>query len=144
MDHQWFNGGTTAGWDWYSVQLDNGVDYMVFFVRDANGNYSQIFGTRVAPDGSTTELAPASLSMTPLGSWTSPTSGKTFSSGWQVNVPGGSLTIMPKLLNQESHLAIPHVDYWEGASTVTGTINGVAVTGKSFTEITPVQCLCGF
>lgn len=144
MDHQWFDGGTTAGWDWYSIQLDNGVDYMVFLVRGANGAYSQKFGTRVAPDGSTTELSPSQLTMTPLGSWTSPRSGRTYSSGWRVNVPGGSFTVSPKLLDQESNLVLPDLDYWEGASTVTGTINGSAVSGKSYTEITPVQCLCGF
>ncbi|HSV39985.1 MAG TPA: lipocalin family protein [Nocardioidaceae bacterium] len=144
MDHQWFDGGTTAGWDWYSIQLDNGVDYMVFLVRGPNGQYSEKFGTRVAANGAATELTPSQLTMTPLGSWTSPRSGRVYSSGWQVNVPGGTFTITPKLLDQESNLAIPDLDYWEGASSVTGTLNGVAVTGKSYTEITPVQCLCGF
>ena len=84
------------------------------------------------------------MSMTPTGSWKSPRSGRTYTSGWQLSVPGGTFTITPRALDQESNLAIPHVDYWEGASTVTGTLDGSPVTGKSFTEITPVQCLCGF
>lgn len=144
MDHQWFEGGTTAGWDWYSVQLDNGVDYMLFFVRGAGGSYSQIFGTKVAPNGATTELAPSSLTMSPRGSWTSPRTDRTYSSGWTVTVPGGSLTIDPLQLDQESSLVMPPVDYWEGATRVAGTIDGASVTGKGYTEITPVQCICGF
>jgi predicted secreted hydrolase len=82
--------------------------------------------------------------MTPLGSWTSPRSGRTYSSGWEVTVPGGQLRIAPKQLDQESNPVFPDLDYWEGATTVTGTVNGAAVTGKGYTEITPVQCLCGF
>lgn len=144
MDHQWFDGGTVAGWDWFSVQLDNNVDYMVFFVRGPNGALSQVFGTKVAPNGATTDLAPTALSVTPLGSWKSPRTGRTYSSGWKVNVPGGSLTMTPEQLNQESSLNLPPVDYWEGSVTVTGTIDNKAVTGKGYTEITPPQCLCGF
>lgn len=144
MDHQWFDGEATAGWDWYSVQLDNGNEYMVFLVKDSSGNYSSKFGTLVKPNGSTTEISGSQLSMTPRGSWTSPRSGRTYTSGWNLNIPGGTLVITPKQLDQESNLAIPDLDYWEGASTVTGTIDGNAVTGQSYTEITPVQCICGF
>ncbi|MFD4429790.1 lipocalin family protein [Nocardia sp. NPDC058497] len=144
MDHQWFDGGTTAGWDWYSVQLDNGVDYMIFLVKGPDGQYSTKFGTRIEPNGKTTELAAGELSMTPAGTWKSPRSNRTYTSGWEVHVPGGSFTITPKQQDQESNLILPDLDYWEGAATVTGTVDGKAVTGKSYTEITPVQCLCGF
>lgn len=145
MDHQWYDGYATGGWDWYSIQLDNGVDYMVFLIKDANGNYVTKFGTKIAANGTTTELTSSQVSMVNNGvNWTSPRSGRTYNLGWTVNVPGGSLTITPKQLDQEANLSIPNVDYWEGASTVTGTIDGVAVTGKSFTEITQPQCLCGF
>lgn len=146
MDHQWYDGYATGGWDWFSIQLDNGTDYMVFLIKDANGNYVTKFGTKIAANGTTTELTSSQVSMTQPNytSWTSPRSDRTFKLGWSVTVPGGTLNVQPKQLDQESNLSIPAVDYWEGASTVTGTINGVAVTGKSFTEVTQPQCLCGF
>jgi hypothetical protein len=36
MDHQWgaFNFASGAGWDWFSIQLSNGQQYMLYFVRD--------------------------------------------------------------------------------------------------------------
>ena len=146
MDHQWYDGYATGGWDWYSIQLDNNVDYMVFLIKDANGNYVTKFGTQVAADGTTTELTSSQVSMSNTNgvNWTSPRSSRTYRLGWTVTVPGGSLTITPQVLDQESNLSIPAIDYWEGTATVSGMLNGVAVTGKSYTEITQPQCLCGF
>ncbi|SDH84962.1 Predicted secreted hydrolase [Actinokineospora alba] len=139
-DHQWFGGDSAyGGWDWYSVQLDNGNEYMIYLIKGASGAYVQKVGTLIKPNGQTVQLDPAALTMTPLGFWTSPHSGRTYSSGWTVTVPGGALTILPKRKDQEVRSSIPDVDYWEGASTVTGTINGSAVTGKGYTEINPVQ-----
>lgn len=144
LDHQWFNGGTKAGWDWYSIQLNDGTQYMVFLVKGPDGTYSTKFGTMTRPNGSSVELDGSQLSMTPRGSWTSPRSGQTYSSGWNLNVPGGTMIVTPKQLDQESNLALPKIDYWEGATTVSGTAGGKSVSGQGFTEITPVQCLCGF
>src|SRR5258707_6043853 len=39
MDHQWgsFNFASGAGWDWFAVQLTNGQQYMLYFIRDSAG-----------------------------------------------------------------------------------------------------------
>jgi predicted secreted hydrolase len=139
FDHQWGNFlPNVAGWDWFSVQLINGTQYMVYLIKDGNGQIVQKVGTLVNADGSTQALDPDSLSEVVLGSWTSPASGVTYSSGWQLKVPGGQLTILPQLKDQELRVVVsPAGTYWEGATTVIGAINGRPVIGQGYTELTP-------
>jgi predicted secreted hydrolase len=140
MDHQWgsFNFASGAGWDWFAVQLTNGQQYMLYFIRDSTGAIVQTLGTQIGAGGKTTNLDPSTLSDTPTGSWTSPSTGITYGSGWTVKVPGGSLTISPDQVNQELNLlATQGVAYWEGDVSVHGTVNGSAVSGVGYTEINP-------
>lgn len=139
-DHQWgaFNFASGAGWDWFSVQLTNGKQYMLYFVRDRAGAIVETVGTEIDRLGRTTNLDPAKVSETATGSWTSPTTGITYGSGWRVNVPGGSLTVTPNLVNQElDFLDTQGVAYWEGSVSVRGDIGGSSVTGVGYTEIYP-------
>ncbi len=139
FDHQWgnFGHGTVGGWDWYSIQLTNGQQYMLYYIKNSSGAIVKTIGTLINADGSSTDLSETQLSKSDLGTWTSPHTGKTYSSGWKVNVPGGSMTVQPRLKDQELYgVVAPTGSYWEGASTVTGTINGQAVSGKGYTEIT--------
>nr|WP_232794404.1 MULTISPECIES: lipocalin family protein [Pseudofrankia] len=142
QDHQWghFAAGT-GGWDWFSIQLSNNTQYMLYYIKNASGQIVQTVGTLVEADGSTTNLNPSLVTETPLGTWTSPHSGHVFDQKWRVNVPGGTLTITPQLADQE--LYVPGIanattgSYWEGSSAVTGTINGQSVTGQAYAELTP-------
>jgi predicted secreted hydrolase len=140
MDHQWgaFNLASGAGWDWFSVQLADGRQYMLYFIRDSSGAIVQTLGTQVDEGGTTTHLDPASLSETTTGSWTSPTTGITYGSGWRVAVPGGYLTITPDQVNQELNLlSTQGVAYWEGDVAVHGVVGGSPVVGVGYTEINP-------
>ena len=143
-DHQYGNFGTQAGsWNWFSIQLNNDTQYMLYFLLDASRQIVQTVGTQVNPDGSTVNLDPKSFSATPLSFWTSPVTGAKFPVSWQVTVPGGTLTETALLPNQELVPAsfTPGTSYWEGASAVSGTINGKAVTGQSYIELTPTAVL---
>ncbi len=138
MDHQWGDFNGVGGWEWFSIQLPDNTQYMLYFINDSTEAIVQKVGTRVNPDGTTTDLDPGSIAMTPLGTWTSPHTGITFDSGWIVDVPGGSLTVTPQIIDQElSSPIFPTGSYWEGTCTVSGTINGKAVTGQGYTELTP-------
>jgi len=141
LDHQWgdFNAGP-GGWEWFAVQLDNGTQYMLYFVQDPTGVVETI-GTKINPDGSTVDLDPSQVTMTELGTWTSPKTGKVWPQNWRVTVPGGSMNVTVKLPDQE--LTRPFMPtkpaYWEGATWVNGTINGATVKGQGYTEVTPVS-----
>jgi predicted secreted hydrolase len=136
MDHQWGNFviGPVGGWDWYSVQLDDRTELMLYVLRDPTGETSAVYGTQVLADGSTRDLAPDSVRAEATGTWTSPHTGGRYPSGWVLTLPAGErLELRPQLLDQE--LFFPRVGdrapapgtiaYWEGAVTVTGDRIGV-------------------
>jgi len=139
-DHQWGDWAPgVGGWEWFSIQLDNDTDYMLYFLHDENWQPAEAHGTLVDPDGSTTDLDPASIGYTVHDYWTSPHTGNTYQIGWTVEVPGGTLTVTPQIVDQEMWHPIELLSmmwYWEGTCTVTGTINGSPVTGVAFQEQT--------
>ncbi|EFC85297.1 lipocalin family protein [Parafrankia sp. EUN1f] len=145
MDHQWGNWNPgKGGWEWFSIQLSNNTQYMLYFIRDENHNYVQTVGTLVKPDGSTVNLPASQLSETALGSWTSPHTGIVYPQNWNVTVPGGTLTVTSQFPDQEVYSDIVTVgSYWEGTTTVSGTVNGQAVTGQAYAEVIPFIAMPG-
>lgn len=139
MDHEY---GTSAlgpgqvGWDWFSIQLEDGSEIMAFQIRDSGGQidpYSQ--GTIVSTSGGLSPLKAANLEITPLGSWKSPHSGAIYPSAWRVKVPSAQidLEITPLIADQELNLSFV---YWEGTVQITGTVAGKTVRGNGYVELT--------
>jgi predicted secreted hydrolase len=143
MDHQWgpiaITSGTGSGWDWFSMQLSNGQQYMLFFIKNKKGQIVETAGTRVAHDGKDiTYLTAASTGEKATGFWTSPATRIKYGSGWQVTVPGGQLTVTPILRDQEVDLLKTQMNvYWEGDVTIKGKIGGTTVSGDGYTELLP-------
>jgi predicted secreted hydrolase len=129
MDHQWYNPLGLGGWTWFSVQLSNSTQYMLYFIRNDQNQLAQVVATEVK-DGRTIHLSPSAVSETPIGSWTSPVTGITYPFGWKITVPGGFLNITPLQQNQELVVAASLAGaYWEGDSTASGVIDGLPVRG---------------
>jgi predicted secreted hydrolase len=141
MDHQWGNfisllGG---GWDWFSIQLSNDTEYMIYDIRGATRQPVSTYATRVAPDGNAQVLAAGSFQVRATGTWTSPHSGAIYPSGWVVTIPDErlALTLTPEVRDQELLTAASTgVDYWEGATRVSGRLAGAPVAGESYVELT--------
>lgn len=141
MDHQWGNflGLGGSGWDWYSIQLANHTEYMLYIIRGSKMEPVATVGTYIAPDGTAHEIPPASLNFEVLGHWTSPVTSGVYPSGWRVTIssPAVSLTLTPALRDQELVTAqSTGVAYWEGAVRISGRANGAAVTGQGYVELT--------
>lgn len=130
FDHQWGNlfPATSIGWDWFALQLDDGRDVMVFFVRD--GDTPSLVGGSVSDgDCHVTELPAGAVTATSTGSWTSDVSGCTFPSGWTVTVDGEPFTVTPTVADQEVYST--EDTYWEGEVTVSG-----GTSGRGYVELT--------
>jgi predicted secreted hydrolase len=141
FDHQWGNFVSLAGggWDWFSIQLSNGAQYMLYVIRDNDKRPISVVGTAVARDGSAHEIPSGQISITPTGSWTSPHTGGVYPSGWKIDLPteGVTLNESPELGDQELVTAqSTGVAYWEGAIWITGQAQGGPVTGQGYTELT--------
>ncbi|HLY64104.1 MAG TPA: lipocalin-like domain-containing protein [Chloroflexota bacterium] len=137
MDHQWGNFVSAGGgWDWFSIQLDDQSEFMLFFLRNPDGKPSVPYGTYVAPDGSATVLGPQSFPEQPTGSWQSRESGITYPSGWTVTAGDTTLSLTPTVKDQELRTAeSTGITYWEGDVTITGTKAGQPITGLGYVEL---------
>jgi predicted secreted hydrolase len=143
FDHEFGPGGlpeNLAGWDWFAIQLSDDTELMLYRLRTKSGADSAFSqGTFVAADGRSFTLGARDFTVEPRGTWRSPRTGATYPSGWRVRVPsrGIDVTVLPRVLGQELVTSLStRVTYWEGACAVAGTASGVAVTGKSYVELT--------
>ena len=140
MDHQWGDFSIApVGWDWMSLQLDDGSDLMISMVWDSTDHQPiNSYGTYVPPNGQPRNISGENISLTATGSWTSAVTGTTFPVGWNLEVESLnlSLTLTPALLDSEFQGSkyVPPA-YWEGAVHVNGTRNGQTVTGNGFVEL---------
>ena len=143
MDHEFFSAyltGSKVGWDWMSVQLDDGVDLMLFGIRDARGGYGpDLFGTFVDADGDARPIESGGVTLRPGRRWLSAATGAEYPVEWQVEVPGVDLRldVRPRLDAQEVYTPdgiLPA--YWEGAVRFTGEREGRPVTGVGYLEMT--------
>jgi predicted secreted hydrolase len=83
MDHQWGDFATyqDGGWDWFSVQLEEGTDVMLYLIRDADGKTLRVDGSIVSPDGELSVLGEGDFTIVVDGQWTSPGDGDDVSGG---------------------------------------------------------------
>lgn len=143
MDHEFGSSvlrENQQGWDWFSVQLDNDAELMLYVIRRTDGTPDTTSsGSLIASDGRVIHIRHDQLRITPLAKWKSPKSGATYPIRWRVEVPSFqvSLNVTP-LMNAQELLTkgSTRVTYWEGACDVSGTFGGVAVRGEGYVEMT--------
>jgi len=143
MDHEFGSnqlGQDQVGWDWFSIQLDDQTELMLYLMRRKDGSvdpYSS--GTLVTANGATRHLDLNDYRVEVLGHWKSPKSGANYPMKWQVSVPAEQieLEINPAFENQELITnRSTRVTYWEGAVDVRGTARGKTVSGAGYVEMT--------
>lgn len=143
MDHEFGSAilnSRQIGWDWLSIQLDDGTDVMLFQIRREEGAIDrESSGTIVAPDGRSRHLAAGDFTMTPVEHWKSAESGANYPVGWKIEVPSERLFLesQPALPDQELITSrSTRIVYWEGASRFRGTKRGEPIDGKGYIELT--------
>ena len=143
MDHEFFSDYLAehkVGWDWMSIQLDDGADVMLFGIRDAQGRYGpDTFGTFVDADGGAHPIEPGGVELRPGRRWRSSATAAEYPVEWQVRVPEFNLrlSVRPRLDAQEVFTGNGFLPaYWEGAVRFAGERQGRAVTGVGYLEMT--------
>lgn len=142
MDHEFGSSQlepAQVGWDWFSVQLDNRTELMVYLLRHADGSIDpHSSGTLIHPDGQAEHLRQEMFEVRPLGQWTSPRSSATYPHGWELRVPmvGLNLRLRPTFADQELDTkSSTRVVYWEGSVLVEGTQRDQPVRGMGYVEL---------
>lgn len=166
MDHEFGSnqlGADQVGWDWFSIQLNDGRELMLYLIRKSDGSFdSNSSGSVIGRDGTTTHLKLNDFTVSPVGHWKSPQSGGNYPMGWQIGVtvpssgvtqggtltpsPGGeklTLTLNPLMSDQELRTKrSTGVTYWEGAVDVKGNSQNsggtkkVDLSGEGYVEMT--------
>ena len=156
MDHQWGDATTAleVGWDWLSLNLDDGADLMVSIVWEVDGREPIArYGTLALPasgldeDGRILHIDAEEITLTPTGSWSSPQTGGLYPMGWELSVrldanrrdlPWAEMTLELTPRREDSEFPpspfVP-IDYWEGAVIAEGQRDGLAVSGVGFVEM---------
>jgi predicted secreted hydrolase len=143
MDHEF---GTSflekgqLGWDWLSLQLEDGNDLMLFQLRRADGSPDpHSSGTLVEPGGRFVRLDSECFRMEAGERWRSPQSGASYPIAWRIRIPAQNLdlTVKAAVANQELRTEkSTGVTYWEGSIIVSGTRQGRQVHGRGYLEMT--------
>jgi len=127
FDREWSSSALApdqAGWDWFSLQLDDGRDLMFYRMRDQQGR-AQAFsnGVLVGDDGNIIRLSLDSVQLDVLKQWQSPDQ-TSYPLSWRLQIPEQQidLRIDAAFDNQEMRHT---VRYWEGAVHVSGSHSGV-------------------
>jgi predicted secreted hydrolase len=128
MDHEWFThqlGKDQIGWDWFSVQLDNQTELMLFQLRRSDGSIDpHSAGTYVDRQGKPRHLTRGEFSLTPDSYWRSPRTGARYPVRWQIRVPSLGIALDAQASLDAQELATEDKAgpaYWEGAVTYTGS-----------------------
>lgn len=138
MDHEWGSGSIgkeAAGWDWFSLQLADGRDVMLYRMRGKDGAASRFSsGTVVQKDGRASPLGAGDFTLEETARWKSPRNGATYPARWTVRIPKERLVldVVPVVADQELVTdRSTRVTYWEGACDVQGD-----VAGRAYVELT--------
>ncbi|MDY6972354.1 MAG: lipocalin-like domain-containing protein [Thermodesulfobacteriota bacterium] len=142
MDHEFSSdqlGADQVGWDWFSLQLENNQEIMLYLMRKKDGTIDPYSSGTLVTRGNYEYLDISKFSVIPKGKWKSRKSGGIYPSGWDINLPEKNirLKVVPLVKDQEliTNESV-RVTYWEGACKVSGKIGEDKVKGSAYVELT--------
>jgi predicted secreted hydrolase len=130
MDHEWFTHELQpeqTGWDWFSVQLENNTEFMLFDLRRQDGAPDEnSSGTFIDAAGRAHHLSSKDFSLKPLEWWTSPKTHARYPIRWALSIPALHIQLECRAKLADQELDASHgAKYWEGAVDYSGSSRGV-------------------
>ena len=143
MDHEFSTAPLEPGiigWDWFSLQLSDQSEIMLFQLRNEHGGlHPASSGTFVDPSGRPRHLNTENFSVEILDQWKSPKSGAVYPVRWRVAVfpLAIQLTLAANMSDQEMQTpGSTGVTYWEGSVAANGSAADQTVQGRGYVELT--------
>jgi predicted secreted hydrolase len=144
MDHEFFTHSleaNQAGWDWFSLQFEDGSDLMLYRLRRKDGSVEPFSsGTYVTRGGAPKHLSVSEYSLTPSADvWVSPATQGRYPMKWTIRVPSLGIEAVTTTRLREQELkgrSGVSPSYWEGAIEVRGTRDGKPLSGSGYLEMT--------
>ena len=139
MDHEFSTSSLSSdqiGWDWFSLQFDDGSELMVFQIRRADGSLDPFSsGTLIEPDGAITRLKKGDFQIEVLSTWKSPHSKASYPARWVISVPDIEMKLNLEPYQADQELNVSYA-YWEGAVRIAGVRAGDPLYGSGYAELT--------
>jgi len=136
LDREWGSSQLAedlAGWDWFSLQLDDGRDVMVYRLRTDDGEASRFSAGKVVyPDGESRTLGPQDFTAAPQRRWQD-AEGNRWPVAWTIELPSENLALEVDA-RFEDQLWRGAVSYWEGAVGVRDADSGESL-GRGYLEL---------
>jgi predicted secreted hydrolase len=139
-DHEFSSGEldqNQIGWDWFSLQFEDGRAVMLFQLRERGGGISDTSsGTWIADRGIAQRLNKLDFKINVSSQWQSPHTNGTYPSSWKITIDKEDclLNIHPWMADQE--LTFLPITYWEGAVHFEGSCRSGPVHGNGYIELT--------
>jgi predicted secreted hydrolase len=114
-------GAQQVGWDWFSLQLNDGREIMLYLLRNKDNQVDYAHGTLIDSSGHARYLKANQFSVQTTAHWESPLTHSHYPAAWtiQLTEPPMSLEVKPEVQDQENRgQRLPDVAYWEGAVQV--------------------------
>ena len=138
MDREWSTSllaEDQEGWDWFSLQLDDGRDLMYFNVRNTLPSVSPFeHGVIVGNAGDKTPLEPGEVQLEVLETWES-RHGAVYPSKWRMRIPEKELDLLIEPVMNDQELDVS-VRYWEGSVRIEGEAGEKPILGAGYVELT--------
>ena len=126
-----------AGWDWFSLQLSNGHELMIYQMRRHDGSidpYSH--GAWIDADGNKQHLPANSYRVENLDYWQAPDGRARYPARWRIQLQQPDLQVELAPLRADQEMRNTRFRYYEGAIDGHGRMNGESVTVQGFVEMT--------
>jgi predicted secreted hydrolase len=137
FDREWSTSALAkdqAGWDWFSLQLDNDTEIMIYQLRNKDNSIDDFSSAAIFQGSNKINLKQKDFVIKVLKYWTSP-EGLNLPAEWQIEIPSRkiSLKLSPRI-NDQLHRF--NISYWEGSVAIAGSYNGKKISGYGFAELT--------
>ncbi|HLX63676.1 MAG TPA: lipocalin-like domain-containing protein [Planctomycetota bacterium] len=143
MDHEFGSNQLSpdqAGWEWFSIHLDNGESLMLYVLRNKDGSIEpRSSGTWIGADGKAAHLALSDFELAPGRVWKSLRSGADYTVEWTLKIPSHHAVLHLRAAqdDQEFHSEkSAGMNYYEGAARIDGTLGERKISGEGYLEIT--------
>ena len=139
MDHQWIVSLGQGGWDWFAVQLDNNTELVFWRIVNPDESVKSYDLTIMFPDNSIYHTR--KLTLDKLDFWVSQESGREYGVLWRVRERARGLDLQIEARHREQEirmfeaLSIPSFYFWEGRTSVSGYLDGNAISGVGYAEL---------
>lgn len=137
LDREWSTSALAddqAGWDWFSLQLDDGRELMYYQLRRKDGSTDPVSaGKLVLQNGETQNIRSEAVTATPTDWWHSP-DGTRYPIQWRLSILGTGLDLRVRALFEAQEMRTT-VHYWEGAIQVLDASTG-SILGRGYLEMT--------